>query len=93
MQGPAEPRSSRECAVPTYVRWGHQGPKRLSCHLVRIQHQTQEAGFAQNLLPPEWQSNYQTSSLETPLSWSQDLWASHLTGQRGLCRRIKLRPL
>lgn len=48
MQGPTGVTRvlQRECAVPTYVSWGHQGPERQSCHPVRIQHQTQNGSHS-----------------------------------------------
>lgn len=89
-QGP--PGSSREhgaCAIPTYVRWGHRGPERQSCHPVRIQHQTQNGSRspARTCCHLSGRVTARPAASETPLSWTQDLWTCHLTGQRGLCRR------
>lgn len=84
------PRSSGENVLsPLNVRWGHQGPERLSCHLVRIQHQTQNGSRspARTCCHLSGRVTTRPAASETPLSWSQDLWTSHLTGQRGLCRR------
>ena len=91
MQGPAGATQAlkRTHAIPTYVRCGHRGPERQSCHPVRIQHQTQNGSRspARTCCHLNGRVTTRAAASETPLSWTQDLWTCHLIGQRGLCRR------